>query len=382
MTKGNVKIYEQAHSCMFSLARKTKKLYLTKALEAEEQEVLRSIGPDGWALKDRQEAYYGEVLPYWKKFGIRPKRFWFELYGSRDHRMDPRFLPADLYFNEILPYMNAGLQATGLMNKAYTDYLFSDVGRPRIVVMRIDGTYCDEKRNLIREEEAIGLCLERDTDLFVKVSVDSSGGRGIFVLTPSECTHDDVRRIFREAGASFVVQERIRQHPLLESLNPSSVSTIRVLSLLLDDQVYIESAALRISAPGTSHVKIHDGGITTEILPGGKLHTRVYSDLGRWFDHGKGIFDEGFAIPGMDKVYEEVKRIHPRMGHFRCIGWDFAVDAEGDPVLIEFNVFPALGSTQITRCKPVFNDKTDWILEDYFRRRTWEKNHRQDVLIQ
>jgi hypothetical protein len=25
---------------------------------------------------------------------------------------------------------------------------------------------------------------------------------------------------------------------------------------------------------------------------------------------------------------------------------------------------------------------TDWILEDYYLRRTWKKTHRQDVLIQ
>ena len=375
-------IYEHVYNTAFSLAKRTKKLYLTKALEREEQGHLQSIGLDGWSREDRKEAYREEVLPYWKKFGIVPKRFWFELYGSRDHRMDPRFLPADLYFTQILPYINDGLQRPGLMNKAYLEYLFHDVKQPQTVALKIEGTYYNENRNIIGEDDAIGLCLERDTELFVKVSVGASGGRGIFVFTPSECSREDIQGLFREAGANFIVQERIRQQPLLDSLNPASVSTIRVLSLLMDDQVYVESAALRISAPDTPFVKIYDGGFSTEILEGGKLHPRIYSDNGKWFDNGNGLFDEGFAVPSMDKIYDEVRRVHPRMGHFRCIGWDFAVDWNGDPVLIELNVFPSLGCTQITRCKPIFNERTDWILEDCFLKRTWEKNHRQNVLIQ
>lgn len=84
----------------------------------------------------------------------------------------------------------------------------------------------------------------------------------------------------------------------------------------------------------------------------------------------------------MDRVYDEVKRIHPRIGHFRCIGWDFTIDVNGEPVMIEYNVFPMLGNPQLVRCKPVFNEQTDWILEDYYEHRTWANNHRQDILIQ
>ena len=375
-------IYEKEYRDAVAFAIKAKKRYLSKALEDEEMLHLQNIGLEGWAEKDRQDAYREEVLPYWEKFGLAPKRFWFELYGSRDHRMDPRSLPADLYFTEILPYMNDGMQRPGLANKAYLDYLFSDVKQPGTVALRVEGIHYDRNRNIVSEEEAIALCLERDERLFLKRTVETSGGSGIYVIDPSESGPEDVRKIFSEAGASFIVQEGIRQHPVLSELNPSSVSTIRVLSLLMDDRVYIESAALRISPPDLPYVKIYSGGLSTEILEGGKLHPRVYSDNGAWYDDGNGLFDADFTIPSIDRIYDQVRRIHPRMGHFKCIGWDFAVDEGGDPVLIEPNVFPSLGCTQITRCKPVFNEKTDWILEDYFQRRTWEKNHRQDILIQ
>lgn len=44
-------------------------------------------------------------------------------------------------------------------------------------------------------------------------------------------------------------------------------------------------------------------------------------------------------------------------------------------------VFPGMGCPQIARCKPIFNERTDWILEDFFIHRTWEKNHRQNIML-
>ena len=97
----------------------TKKRYLTNALEQEALDLLHHIDPQDWSEADRQLAYAQDVRPYWKRFGRMPQQFWFELYGSRDQRMDPRFMPADLYYTDILPYMNDGMQHHGLMNKGY-----------------------------------------------------------------------------------------------------------------------------------------------------------------------------------------------------------------------------------------------------------------------
>ena len=374
-------MYKEAHKS----AIETKKRYLASALEQEASELLRKIGLDGWDAEERRRVYEQEVRPYWERFGLTPKQspkqMWFELYGSRDHRMDPRFIPADLYYTGILPYMNNGMQHHGLMNKGYLDYVFSDVKRPETVAMKTEGFYMDEKRNIIREEDAVGLCRERDGALFLKRSTGSKLGKGIFVFTPGDCTEAEIRSIFEEAGPSFIVQEQIRQHPVIKQINPSSVSTIRILSLLMDNEASVISAVLRVSGPDMPYVTVHDGGFYAEIKEDGRLHPKVFDNNGAWFEHGKGTFDDSFVMPAMDKVYAEAKRIHPRIAHFKCVGWDFAVDEQGDPVMIEFNAFPGLDCSQTTCCKPIFGDRTDWILEDYFQRRTWEQNHRQDILI-
>ena len=382
MSKENLLQYEEEYAKALSLAREKKKLALTKTIEHEELVHLEALGLEGWSEEERIATYNEGVVPYWEKFGYVPKRFWFELFGTRDNRMDPRFMPTDFYYAEIMPYICNAQQWRGLTNKAYVEYIFSDVKQPRTVILKSEGAYLDEKRNLISEDKAVALCLERKTDLFVKVSSGTSGGSGISIIKATDSTADDVRKIFRATDPSFIVQEKVDQHPVLDSINSNSISTIRILSLLMDDKVYIESAALRIAGPDTPFMKIYDDGVTTEILEDGRLHPRVFSDLGKWYDNGRGYFDDSLKVPAMDKIYEEVRRIHPRVGHFKCVGWDFAVDREGNHLLLEYNAYPALGCTQITRCKPVFNERTDWILEDYFERRTWAKNHRQDLLIQ
>ncbi len=372
------KDYIEALDC----ALKTKKQYLTSALEMEGQRWLTTIGLDGWSENERKEQYEQEVVPYWNRFGLVPKRFWFELNGSRDHHMNPRFLPDDLYYTEILPYMNNAQQRYGLANKGYYDYLFSDVKRPKTVVLKIEGIYCDEKRNIIRIEDAIGRCRERNETLFIKRTTNTRFGDGITVFVPMEHSDEDIRMIFEKAGPSFIVQEKVRQHPLLNRLNPLSACTIRVLSLIMNNEVFIESAMMRIGGQDSLFITDCDDGINTEILKDHRLHPKALINIGKWIENGGGLYDDSFIVPSTEKLYDEVRRLHPRMSHFKCLGWDFTIDEDGDPVFFEFNVAPAIDISQMVICKPLFNERTDWILEDYFERRTWEQNHRQDILIQ
>lgn len=373
------KDYIEAVDC----AIKAKKQYLKDALEREALSRWKSIGLDGWSEMERREQYEQEVVPYWKRFGFVPKQFWFELSGSRDHRMDPRFIPDDLYYTEIIPYLNNGQQFYGLSNKGYYDFFFSDVKQAKTVALKIEGLYCDEERNIITVEDVIDRCREHKGTLFIKPSTNTHSGEGIIVVEPAECSDDDIRKLLEGSGSSFIIQERIRQHPLLNRLNPLSVCTIRVISLIFDNKVSIENAAIRIGGPEQLFVTVNDGCKHSEILEDHRLHSKILLNSDSWVENGGGLFDDRFVVPSMEKVYEEILRIHPRLGHFKCIGWDFSIDEDGDAVLIELNPAPAAGDgSQLVCCRPMFNEKTDWILEDYFERRTWETNHFQNILIQ
>ena len=114
-----------------------------------------------------------------------------------------------------------------------------------------------------------------------------------------------------------------------------------------------------------------------EILPDGHVSQKLCLDEGCWLDNSREkIIDENLVIPGTDRLCDTVRRIHPRVGQFKWIGWDFTVDEDGDPLLIEFNTDPG-DSAQRVCGRPLFGDMTDRVLEDYFADRSLESFQRR-----
>ena len=356
-------------------AGKTKELHFRQWLEDFNLDLAKTIVCD-WDEKSRREEYRCSVLPYWERFGRRPKSFWFELAGSRDHVMDPRYIPSDLYYLELLPYINNLNFARATEDKNYLDMRFPDVKQAKTICRRMAGEYYDAEMELIRPDDAVKLCREHPGELFIKPSVYSGCGKGIQKFDPSACTDGTIEELFKETGVNFIVQEKIRQHPLLASLNPESVNTVRILSLFLDSNVYITNMYLRVGGPGTNHVTV-GSEYNAEILPDGHVNQKVCLDEGCWLDNRREkIIEEDFVLPGMDSLCTLVKRIHPRLGHFKWIGWDLTVDEDNEPLLIEINTCPG-DSAQRVCGRPLFGEMTDRVLEDYFISRGLESNLRR-----
>ncbi len=334
---------------------------------------LVSVFAGDWDEAERDEEYRELVLPYWEKFGRKPDRFWFELAGSRDRKMDPRYIPSDLYYLELLPYINNQPFHYALEDKNYLDLRFPDVKQAATVCRRIAGEYYDAEMTLIDKEAAAGLVKEYEGSLFIKPALYTAFGNGIKEFIPAELSDEDIEDLFTSTGANFIVQKKIMQHASLASINPDSVCTIRVLSLFTEGKIYIPNMYLRVSTPGSSHVT-PGSEYNTEIRPDGSISQKVCFDEGGWLDNREeGIFEECLVIPGIERVLDEVRRIHPRVSHFKWIGWDYTIDEDGDPVLIELNASPGDHAQRVCG-RPLFGDMTDWVLEDYFKNRSMDDN--------
>ncbi|MBQ5428651.1 MAG: hypothetical protein IIT51_08870 [Oscillospiraceae bacterium] len=366
---------ELIYGAALRTAGRTKEQHFRRWAEAFNRDLAEKI-VCGWDEKDRREQYRLAVLPYWKRYGRRPKSFWFELAGSRDHDMDPRYIPSDLYYLELLPYLNNFNFARATEDKNYLDLRFPDVKQAKTVCRRMAGEYYDGSMELIRRDDAVRLCREHPGTLFIKPSVYAGFGRGIRKFDPAVCTEKTIRDLFEETGVNFIVQEKIRQHASLAALNPDSVSTVRILSLFLDGKVSVTNMFLRVGVPGTDHVTV-GSEYNAEILPDGHVSPKVCLDEGRWLDsRSERVIAEDFVLPGAESLRALVQRIHPRVGQFKWIGWDLTVDEDGDPLLIEINTCPG-DSAQRVCGRPLFGELTDRVLEDYFFHRTLEKNQRK-----
>jgi hypothetical protein len=247
----------------------------------------------------------------------------------------------------------------------------------------VSGEYFDVDMKLIDEKKALMLCLDQKDELFIKPSLYTAKGHGINAFDPKNIGINELAELFDKTGHNFIVQQKIIQHPDIATLCSDSVNTIRVVSIFLESKVHIISSSLRVGESGVKVVGLENGGYITEITDEGKLYRKALSKDFTWLDgYERGLYREEFTVPAMNKVYSVIKDIHPRLSHFKILGWDFSVDETSEPVLIEFNPIPGFLSSQLSVCKPIFGELTEWILNDYYFERKLEKNQMQGLLVQ
>ncbi len=176
----------------------------------------------------------------------------------------------------------------------------------------------------------------------------------------------------QEIKGDVIVQKALKQHEDIAGINPSSVNTIRIISLISEEGVKIYSAILRI---GTSDAKVDNasvGGITCGIdLDTGKLKEYAYYvyyvDGGRCDRHPtSNVVFKGRQIPSFEKAKQLVYDAHIMTPQFRLISWDIAIREDGEPVLVEANLRTG-GIDFHQLCNgPLFGDDTTKILDEVF----------------
>ena len=45
-----------------------------------------------------KEEYAKVVVPYWKKYGVKPKMIWYRLFSAESKKVDPRYIPIEGLF--------------------------------------------------------------------------------------------------------------------------------------------------------------------------------------------------------------------------------------------------------------------------------------------
>ena len=278
--------------------------------------------------------------------------------------VDPRYIPDDLYYGKIVPYLsNSQFRRFG-EDKCYHDLWFAKLRRPATVIKNIAGVYYDPQLNLISEAAAIEQVLNFPAEIIIKPAIDSGEARLIKFVDPRKASEADIARLLGDFGANFIVQEVVRQHPALAELNPSSLNTVRVVSLLWKGEVHILSVILRIGASGARVDNVGFGGCACAVRPDGSLESKAVNRKAQWEDKSPtGIPFAGYRVPSYERILHAVRAAHVQLAHFKIVGWDFAVAADGEPVFVEFNSMP--GSNQIT-CGPTFGALTEAVLRDIF----------------
>lgn len=146
----------------------------------------------------------------------------------------------------------------------------------------------------------------------------------------------------------FIIEERIRQHPEMERLCPTSINTLYITTVLSRDQVHVMYVLVRMGNGTKAVDNISSGGLYCRVGSDGVVHVPAFCDkTARCYDAhpSTGTKLIGFTIPYYKEAIEMVRKAARVVPQIRYVGWDIAITPDG-PVLIEGNTIPSYNMCQ------------------------------------
>lgn len=329
--------------------RRNLRLYLDNELSKEEKQLIRSKW--GGLIKNIPRGY-----DFYR--GIK------SLYG-----FNPDFLPSSYFFPYIEQILNPIKWKYNLGHKSLIELAYNvGIRHPHTIIRSFGGVYLDEHFKPLLLNEVIDLIKKNDSPLLYKPSTNSEQGAGIRLISPDEFNKLIVEiktgQIFSK-NADFVIQVPVEQS--LETLlfNPTSLNCMRVTTYNINNRISVGSRAIKCGPKDSVVDNIGSGkrGVIVGIHPNGTLNSFGFYGNGEKTTSHNGVEFDGKLITSFHLVEEAAVHLHEYVHTCKIIGWDIALDAKNNPVLIEGNtVYPGISFEQM--CSgPIFGDRTNEVIE-------------------
>ncbi len=183
--------------------------------------------------------------------------------------------------------------------------------------------------------------------VFFAKETDNFGGMGVKHINTSETDLTALYGDLRDKKL-FCLEQPVIQHPQMSTLCPSSVNTIRMVTVLKDGDVTLMYSLVRMGNGSSAVDNISSGGMYSPVNSEGVITAPAFCDkTGKFYENhpATGIKLVGFQIPMFDESTAEVKKAALVVPEIRYIGWDVAISEKG-PVFIEGNTFPSYDMVQ------------------------------------
>ena len=188
--------------------------------------------------------------------------------------------------------------------------------------------------------------------VFVKKPIDSSFGKGIELIDSNDYKNPKTLFSYLLEDKDVILEERIIQHEKMASLHPESLNTLRIVTYRDEnDQVFIHLPFIKIGR-GSSFVDNGGaGGMLARINPEtGELITNCKDENKTVYEYhpDTNVRLKGFKIPSWEKAVSLAKDAALAFDKTRYIGWDVAIDKDGNPLIVEGNGKTQFLGQQIT----------------------------------
>lgn len=149
----------------------------------------------------------------------------------------------------------------------------------------------------------------------------------------------DIRELYkRAADQTAVIDEPVIQHPDLARINPDSVNTVKIYTMMIKNECHMAAAEFRMGRRGSVVDNIERGGLSALVdMETGAIIGPAYDLLMNPYsahpDTGAEI--AGYTLPNWAEVLRFTREC-ARACPLAYVEWDFAI-RENDCVLIEAN---------------------------------------------
>lgn len=286
-----------------------------------------------------------EAKRFWKQFGYGLDLHWHRCYSNGPAGFDRRIVPEYIYYAVIERRLNRRDFSRAYMDKNIYDKIFPKKYLPRTYLKIENGVIFNGGLETIDTKEANRIFSSINDEVVVKKTIGSYGGKDILFLDeecrlPDGRKADSIEKVREILGNDLIIQEKVRQHDDIGRFHPSSVNTIRMITLRWDNRVREISTILRVGMDGSLLDNISQGGFAVGIDKEGNL-----SDVGNinmiddFQEHPqtKEAF-MGSKIPNYHLVKDMARELHGILTQFNIISWDFSVNTKKEPVFIEANI--------------------------------------------
>lgn len=304
-----------------------------------------------WDYRPYKKAY----SPYFLSYGLKVPMAFAEYCGKMSGIESDLYLPRNLAFCYIYPYLAKYNFCPAYADKNIERRVLciekikkeTEVSTPQEIVYNMNGVFFNNHDEEINEHEAAQLLADYKKDVIIKPSVGSFGGASVNKIAYSE--HSDINsslNLFKKYQKDFQIQEVVKQLSQLASFNASSVNTVRIVTYRRPNKERkILFALIRFGSEGSIIDNICSGGGFCVLNLDGSLKDRI-----------KHVYKTQVlstipnscadAIPYWDKITKAALTLHGLLPYFDIVGWDFTINEEGLPILIEYNIRPGVGLQQ------------------------------------
>lgn len=333
--------------------------HMSKALASEEDDyAIKHMAPDLSIIE------LDEIKTLWK--GICPNLS-VGYNGFRDYKLyfgfDKEYVPFSYFFPWMARVLSPIDAARVFANKGLTYTYFKDVAQPKLIARKVNGCVFDALNKAIDNSRVVELLSNIEKRVVVKDSLGSCCGKGVRLIEP-RTDLNTIRSILTEYTGDYVIQEVLTQFHETARFNQSSLNTFRLSTLLLNGRFSVCTAMLRFGTPGNIVDNVGAGGACVGINDDGSLMPFGFNKAGEKLEEWNGLKFKGLKISLFNKIVEAARKAHYDIPLCAFVGWDLALDSNGEVNLIEANIeWPGLFFEQLANARPAFRDRFEEVLQ-------------------